>query len=103
GAALSAAGWSSSSTTLTWGSSGVAIAALLAKAGRSPGGHEVDDDPEIQLGGRANGDHAPEKEHGDPVGHLEDVVHVVGDHQHGQALVGQPAHEVEHVARLGHA
>jgi len=31
-------------------------------------------------------------EDGDPVGHLEDVVEVVGDHHHRQAVVTEAAH-----------
>ena len=33
----------------------------------------------------------------------EHVVQVVRDHQHREAAVGEPAHEVEHHAGLGHA
>src|SRR4051794_25844608 len=101
-AALSASGRSSSSTTLSWGSSGLAIAALLRQPGRGPGRHEVDDDLEVELRDGTHGDDASEEEHGDAVGHLEHVVHVVGDHQYGQALVGQPAHQVEDVSGLRH-
>src|SRR5438105_4360776 len=102
-AALSASGSSSSSTALFWGSSGLDIAPVLHDACRSTRGHQVDDDLDVQLGHRAHGDHVTEIENGDAVGHFEDVDHVVGDHQHREALVSQPANQIEHLAGLGHA
>src|SRR5438105_8757750 len=57
-AALSASGWSSSSTALTWGSSVVDIAPPLHRPAGRPGGHEIDDDLDIQFGDGANRDHA---------------------------------------------
>src|SRR5262249_24202689 len=44
-----------------------------------------------------------EVQHRDLVGDLHDVVHVVRDQHDGEALVGQPPHQVEHLSGLGHA
>ena len=41
-----------------------------------------------------------EVQRGDPVGDLEDVVHVVRDQHHAEAVVGEPADQVEHLAGL---
>ena len=42
-------------------------------------------------------------QHLDVVGHLEHLGHVVADQHHGDALVGDAAHELEHLAGLAHA
>src|SRR6266852_6347040 len=101
-AAAFSAGSSSSSTALTWGSSILDMVPLCSVSARRPAGHEVDDDLDVQLGDGTHGHHVSEVQHRYTVGHLEDVVHVVGDHQYGEALIGQPADQVEHVARLSH-
>ena len=49
------------------------------------------------------GGHPAEVERGDPVGDLEDVVHVVRDQHDAEAVVGEPADQVEHLAGLGDA
>ena len=47
--------------------------------------------------------HLPEVQARDVVGHREDVVHVVGDEDDGEPVVGQPPDEVEHLLGLGDA
>ena len=68
-----------------------------------PGGHVLDDALPVEAGHRSLGHHPAEVEHGDPVGHLEDVVEVVGDHHHRQAVVAEAAHQVEDHPGLDHA
>jgi hypothetical protein len=45
---------------------------------------------------------SPEVEGHDAVGHLEHVVHVVGDEHDADALVGEPAHQIENLSGLRH-
>ena len=47
--------------------------------------------------------HPPQEQAGDVVRDLEDVVHVVGDQHDADAVVRQPAHQLEHLLGLGHA
>ena len=49
------------------------------------------------------GHHRAEVEHGDVVGHLEDVVEVVADQDHAEPVVGQPPHQPQHLLGLGDA
>ena len=65
--------------------------------------HQVDRDLPVELRRRTLRDDATEVEHDDPVGYLEDVVHVVGDEQRRVPLLGEPAGEVQHHPRLGDA
>ena len=67
------------------------------------GGDGVDDLLLRRVRPVEHGDPLAEPEHGDPVGDLEDVVEVVRDDHDAQAALGQPAHEVEHLAGLGDA
>src|SRR5579862_4404413 len=93
------------------GSSTLAMRHLRSGAGggsldgprRRTAGHQVDDDLAVHLTDRAHGDHAAQVQHRDAVGDFEDVVHVVRHDQDRKAAVGEPAHEVEHVACLGDA
>ena len=80
-----------------------ALSPFLASRSDVPGRHQVDRDLPVELRRRTLRDHAAEVEHDDPVGDLEDVVHVVGDEQRRVALLGEPAREVEHHPRLGDA
>ena len=57
---------------------------------------EVDDALAVELARRALRDQVAEVEHRDPVGHLEHVVQVVRDDHHGQAAVGESAHQLQH-------
>ena len=49
------------------------------------------------------GDAFAQTQHLDAVGHLEHLGHVVADQHDGDALVGDPAHQLEHLAGLAHA
>src|SRR4051812_579583 len=53
-----------------------------------------------RLAPLVDADVAPEPEHRDPVGDLEDVVQVVRDDHDREPLLAQPSHELEHLARL---
>ena len=68
-----------------------------AEVAGAAGGDQLDD---LAVGdvlaGHLGGDPA-EVERGDAVGDLEDVVHVVGDEHDAEAVVGEPADEVEHL------
>ena len=67
------------------------------------GGDQLDDLPVVDgLGVHLRG-HLPEVQARDVVGHLEDVVHVVGDQDDREAVVGEPADQVEHLLGLGDA
>ena len=70
---------------------------------RDAGGDGVDDLLLRRLAPLEDGGVASEPEHRDPVGHLEDVVEVVGDEDDGEPLLGEPPDEVEHLPRLGDA
>src|SRR6478735_8731392 len=52
------------------------------------------------LGGNELADLAAATQDDRPVGHLDDVVHRVGDHDDALPLVAQADDEVEHLARL---
>src|SRR4051794_38109183 len=54
----------------------------------------------VDLRRRDVGRDPAEVQGGDPVGDLEDVHHVVRDEEHAEPPVGQPAHQVEHLAGL---
>ena len=45
-------------------------------------------------------DPLPETQDRDPVGALEDVVEVVGDDDHPEAPLREPANQIEHLPRL---
>src|SRR3954470_13784686 len=57
----------------------------------------------VDLRRRDVGRDPAEVQGGDPVGDLEDVHHVVRDEQDPESAVGEPAHQVEHLAGLGDA
>src|SRR5256885_1000186 len=58
--------------------------------------HVLHDALPVEIRGLVLHRHAPEVEDRDVVRDLEDVIQVVGDDHHGQALVAQPPDEVEH-------
>src|SRR3954451_8634239 len=64
------------------------------------GGDQLDDLRSAAVLRLDDGGDAPEVEGGDAVRDLHDIVHVVRDQDHAEALVGQAADEVEHLTRL---
>src|SRR5689334_4565797 len=80
------------------GGGGVGGQAQVAAATR---GDQLDDLGRGGVGLEDLGGDASEVERVDAVGDLHDVVHGVGDQHDADAVVGQPAHEVEHLAGLG--
>src|SRR5262245_9648380 len=64
------------------------------------------DEPGHLLGaGRGHGlvGHlGPAAQHHDAIGHREHVGHAMADQDHGDALVAQPAHQVQHLGDLAH-
>ena len=79
------------------GDSTGAPASVATTTGPVGGGFEGDARTTTTLGDAA------QVEGGDAVGDLEDVGHVVRDEHDAEAAVGQPAHQVEDLAGLGHA
>ena len=76
---------------------------LLGLAGNRrqlPGGDRFDDLLLVGLAALELGDVLAEAQHGDRVGDLEDVVQVVGDQDHGEALLAEALDEVQHLPRL---
>ena len=72
-------------------------------SGRGPGGpgrHVFDHALAVKVRCRPGHGQTPEVQDGDPVGHLEDVIEVVGDDQHGDAAARQPLDQLEHHRRL---
>ena len=67
---------------------------------RDAGRDRVDDLLLGRLTALVDGDVLAEAEDRDPVGHLEDVVEVVRDEDDREPLLGEAAHEVEHLPRL---
>jgi hypothetical protein len=65
-----------------------------------PGRDRVHDLLLVRRRALVDADALAEAQHGDPVCDLEDVVEVVRDEHDGQPALRQPAHEVEHLARL---
>ena len=63
-------------------------------------GDELDDLVAGDVGGAHLRGHPAEVQHRDAVGDLEDVVEVVADEHDRQALVREPAHELEHLLGL---
>src|SRR6516165_12373957 len=101
--AASGGGWMSVLTGAPWwrrgGRSG-------RGGGEAPGGtrgHQVDDRLAVVLAQRPDRDHLAQAEHRHPVGHGLDVVQVVRDDDDRDALVPEPADEVEHDPGLGDA
>src|SRR5438309_493952 len=73
---------------------------LLLHAGHAlelAGGDRLDDLALRGLGALVLPDHAAEAQDRDVVGDLEDVVHVVGDEDHGEPVLGQALDEIEHL------
>ncbi len=70
---------------------------------RHAGSDCVDDLLLGRLFSLEDGDAAAQAQDGDPRRDLEDVVQVVRDDHHREALLGEPLHELEHLAGLGHA
>ena len=70
---------------------------------QTPGRHVLDDALSVERRDVVLHHHPPQVQDGDPVGHGEDVVEVVRDHQHRQAVVPQASYQVEHHRRLRHA
>ena len=69
----------------------------------SPDGDRLDDLLLVGLGALELGHVLAEAQHRDRVGDLEDVVKVVGDDDHAQALLAQAPDQLEHLSRLRHA
>src|SRR3954452_2421969 len=74
-----------------------------AEVARAPRGDELHHAAVVGLRRRDVGRDPAEVQGGDPVGDLEDVHHVVRDEQDPESAVGEPAHQVEHLAGLGDA
>ena len=104
-ASPSALGWSSVSSVMS----------VALRRSRSAGLSEMPRSPErpavissttwlwvTSLAGDVGG-HPAEVERGDPVGDLEHVGHVVRDEHDAEAVVGEPADQVEDLAGLGDA
>ena len=84
-----------------WSTAPARLRGPLVFHAQAPGGHVLDDALAVE-GRRLVLDHdRPQVQHGDAVGHGEDVVEVVRDHQHGQAVVSQASDQVEHHAPSG--
>ena len=66
-------------------------------------GHRADELLDGGVAPRYCGDPLAEAQHLDAVGDLEHLGHVVADQHHGDALVGDPADQLEHLAGLAHA
>ena len=71
-----------------------------AEVARAARGDQLDDLAVGDVAGRHLRDHPAQVEAGDAVGDLEHVGHVVADQHDAEALLGQPADEVEHLAGL---
>jgi hypothetical protein len=92
------------STTVVTGSGATAPPAV-GNGGdrpRTTGGHVLDHALAVHACGVTLDDHLAQVQHRDPIGHGEDVVQVVGDHEHREAVVTQVPDQLEHHRRLRH-
>ena len=55
------------------------------------GGDQLDGPLRVVVGDRSAADQRAQVEHGQPIGHGEHVVEIVGDHEDGDAPLAQPA------------
>src|SRR5437588_7402605 len=98
--AASGGGWTSALTGAPWWLLGWRPGWRPGRGGgEAPGGargHQVDDRLGVVLGQRPDRDHLAQAQHGHPVGDGLDVVQVVRDDEDRDALVPEPADEVEH-------
>ena len=80
-----------------------ASAGLQPDVTRAAGGDQLDHLGVVDVLGAHLRGHLAQEQAGDRVRHLEDVVHVVRDQHDAEAVLREPADQVEHLLGLGHA
>src|ERR1700730_17630012 len=86
--------WTSVLTRPPLVTAGSRLGSLRGEAFRGTCGHEVDDGLAVELRLRPGGDQVAEPQHRHPVRDGKDVVQVVRDEDHPDALAGQPGDEL---------